>query len=85
MSCKLCMTRKLKQNNCSSFQLENLGILTAHEKTKQLTLKGKKDKRLDPFFSMQCKDDGKGNMQMQDTCYLRGLLPPKLTYRPGGG
>ena len=33
--------RKLKQINYSSFQLENLGIITAHEKTKQMTLKGK--------------------------------------------
>ena len=23
------------------------------------------------------QDDGKGNMQMQDTCYLRGLPPPQ--------
>ena len=30
------MKRKLKQSNCSSFQLENLAILTAHEKTKQM-------------------------------------------------
>ena len=62
MSCKLCMIRKLKQSNCSSFQLENLGILTAHEKTKQMTLKGGKVIKIADstlsfsfFFSMQCK------------------------------
>ena len=31
------------------------------------------------------QDDEKGNMQMQDTCYLRGLLPPSwLTDRVEG-
>jgi len=33
--------KEIKQSNCSSFQLEDLGILTAHEKIKQMTLKGK--------------------------------------------
>ena len=50
ISYKLYMKRKLKQSNCSSSQLENLGILTTHEKTKQMTLNENKDIQLNSFF-----------------------------------
>ena len=79
------MKRKLKQSNCSSFQLEELGILTAHEKAKQMKLWEIKaynfslSLSLSLSVAMQCKMmEGKyANVWIHVTFELP---PPKLAY-----
>jgi len=75
------MKRKLKQSNCSSFQLEELGILTAHEKAKQMKLWEIKAYNFSLSLSISLcsnamQDDGREICKCMDTCYLRAPPPP---------